>query len=224
MVTQPSYRVVKTDLHCHTQASYDSNTKYEDLIRRCKKEGIDKIAITDHDTIKGALKLKKLAPDLIIVGQEVRCLKGDIIGLFLTEEISKNLSLREAAKEIKKQGGLVYIPHLFDRLRSGIGRKGFEKIKDLVDIIEVFNGKTFWPSINKKAWKLAKKNKIIMAAGSDSHQVETIGKTFNELESFKTPQEFLLNLKNAKRTEHFLGFKAYFRSLIAILKSLIRKS
>lgn len=109
-------------------------------------------------------------------------------------------------------------------MRDGIGREGFEEIKDLVDIIEVFNGKTFWPPINRKAWILAKTEKKAMGVGSDSHQAETIGKTFIEIDDFNTPEEFLKNLENAKRTEKFLGFGVYARSMLALLKGLIRKS
>lgn len=215
--------MILADFHCHTKYSYDSDTSLEEAIRQCKEKGVQKIAITDHNTIEGALKAHQLAPEMIIIGEEISSTRGDIIGLFLRELVPEGLSARETATRIKAQGGLVYIPHPFDRIRAGIGEKGLEEIHDLIDIIEVFNGKTVFPSMNRKAWGYAKKHKFPMAAGSDSHQPGTIGETHNRIPDFQTPDELLQSLRQNKRTQEFLGLKVYVRSMWSLLKSLIRK-
>lgn len=212
---------LKIDFHCHTKYSYDSDTELGDIVEQCKKTGINKIAITDHGTIEGALEMQKMAPDLVIIGEEIRSTGGDIIGLFLKEVISEGLTPRQTAEAIKKQGGLVYVPHPFETIRSGIGKKGLGEIEDLIDIVEVFNGKTFWPPLNRRAYTWAKGHKKIMAAGSDSHQPQTIGAVFNEVSDFDGSNDLLQKLKNVKRTEQFLGFKVYVRSMISLIKSII---
>lgn len=224
MGIQPSFKILKIDLHCHTCHSYDSDTKLADIISRCDEKGIQKIAITDHGTIEGAIALQKMRPDLVIVGEEMRSTRGDIIGLFLTETIPDGLTPKETAEAIKKQGGLVYVPHPFDIARSGIGGKGLREIEHLIDIVEVFNGKTFWPPSNRKAHAWAKSHKKPMAAGSDSHQVDTIGAVYNEIPDFQDPNDLVEKLKTAKRTEKFLGFQVYARSMMSLVKSIVRNT
>jgi predicted metal-dependent phosphoesterase TrpH len=215
--------MIKVDFHCHTKYSPDSDTEPADIAKRCKEKGIDKIAITDHDSIEGALALKKIAPNLVIVGQEINAKGGEIIGLFLKKEIPAHLTPKETVNRIRGQGGLVYVPHPFDHFRAGLGQKGLDEIEKDIDIVEVFNGKTLIPAFNKKAYEYAKKKKKVMAAGSDSHQLETIGMTFNRIENFKNPKELLENLRKGKREQEYLGFGVYMRSAVSLIKSLLRK-
>jgi predicted metal-dependent phosphoesterase TrpH len=215
--------MLKVDLHCHTNFSYDSNIDPIELIKKCKEKGIDHLAITDHNVIGGAEKMKKLAPELIIVGEEISTTAGDIIGLFLTEWIPSRLSPEETIERIRAQKGLVYIPHAFDQFRAGIGLKVLNRIRNQIDIIEVFNSKTFVPAFDKKAYEYAMQYKLPMAAGSDTHQLNSLGNAYNEIGEFKTPLELREQLKKGKRIEKRTGLGVYLSSGLTAMKSYLKK-
>jgi len=189
---------IKVDLHLHTSFSRDSSIEMEELYKRCMKLGISKVAITDHNEIKGALKMKEKYPDFIIVGEEIMTKHGEIIGLFLKELIKPQQSAKQTIKQIKKQGGAVYIPHPFDKIRCNISSH-LDEIKDDIDIIEVFNSKVFFNITNKKALKYAEKNGFLKGAGSDAHALNQLGNTYIKMDDFNTKEEFLKSLK--KNTE-----------------------
>jgi predicted metal-dependent phosphoesterase TrpH len=212
---------IKIDLHSHTTSSLDSSIKIEELYDLCKKLGISKIAITDHNEIKGALKLKKMHPDFVIVGEEIMTNKGEIIGLFLKEFIKPRMSPEETIKEIRKQGGVVYIPHPFDPIRPNIGAY-IDKIKDDIDIIEVFNSKIVFKSSNTKARKYAKKNKLLMGAGSDAHAAFQLGRTYILMDDFDTKEEFLKNLKDSKIVGVRTTYKEFIKMGVYYVKNLIK--
>jgi len=141
--------LIRADLHVHTIYSGDCNTSLEQTIARCLDVGINCIAITDHNTIAGAVEMKRIAPFPVIVGNEIETSTGEIIGYFLAEEIPKGLPAAETARMIKEQGGLVCIPHPFDRLRrSTIHRQTLEELLPFIDIIEVLNSRltSLWRS------------------------------------------------------------------------------
>jgi len=193
--------VIKADLHIHTCYSPDSRAKIPDIIKRCLKIGLGCIAITDHNTIKGALEAKEEAPFLVIVGEEIRTREGEIIGYFLQEEIPPGLSPEETARLIKEQGGLVCIPHPFDSIRRSSALK-FEalcRIIDQVDIIEAFNARTFFPWDRKRALKLAEERNLPVSAGSDAHHPSEIGRMWMELPPFEnSPRNFLEALRRGR--------------------------
>ena len=133
-------RVLKIDLHMHTHFSPDSGAPSKSIIDRCLKKGLNCIAVTDHNTIRGAVEVQSTAPFSVIVGEEIRSSAGDIIGLFLQEEVPKGLSPLDTVEAIKDQGGLVMVPHPFDRFRpSAIKYGALEQILPYVDVFEVFN-------------------------------------------------------------------------------------
>jgi len=190
--------MIKVDFHIHTVYSKDSFNSINVIKKICKKKGIFPV-ITDHNTIKGALKLKNC-----IVGEEIKTKDGEIIGLFLNEEIKKGLSIEETVEKIKEQDGLVYVPHPFDKLRSCVKRLNFKK-----DIFEVFNSRSLFQVFNRKAFEYAKRHNILMAVGSDAHLPIEIGKSYVIMEEFNLEEkkELLRNLKNAKfHTEKSLPF------------------
>ena len=129
---------MRTDLHMHTHFSPDSEMSPQALVKRCVKVGLDCIAVTDHNTIEGAKEVKRIAPFTVIVGEEVGSSDGEITGLFLEEAVPRGLSPLETVKLIKAQGGLVSIPHPYDRFRgSVITPRGIEPYADIVEIFNV---------------------------------------------------------------------------------------
>lgn len=194
--------MIKVELHCHTNYSInDGVMKCETIIDLCNKNKINAIAITDHNEINGALKLKELAPNWlkVIIGEEIKTLQGDIIGLFINEKILPGQDIEKTIEIIKKQNGLVFVPHPFDRLRNNaVGEEILNQIKDKIDAVEVFNSRNVFASDNKKAQKWAKDNNLITFVGSDAHFPQELGFSTVEMLDFNNPDEFLINLKNAK--------------------------
>jgi len=190
--------MVKIDLHFHTYYSKDSIISMRTAVKLCKREGLEWLAITDHNTIKGAKMLALNNQPKIIIGEEITTKEGlEIIGLFLTEEIKPYMSVEETIEKIKEQGGVTYIPHPFDRLRN----YKFEPEKKLlkkIDIIEVFNSRVVFHSDNIRAFIYAKSVGKVFGAGSDAHTPFEIGNCFIEIENFNSEKEFLRNLKKGK--------------------------
>lgn len=211
------------DLHCHTEASPDSTIEIKKIIKICKKKNIQKLAITDHNVIEGALKSKKLAPDLIIIGEEISSCEGHIIALFINKHIPPHKSAIETVKDIKAQGGIVYIPHPFSSLRAGVGEKTLNQIRKYIDIIEVFNSRTFFSKENEKALRYAQKYNLLQGAGSDAHRESHLGKTFIKMRNFNTKKEFLENLKTAELTKKRARFTAFFAPIYVKLLHKIKK-
>ena len=195
--------MIKADLHVHTCYSIDCRTSLERIVDRCLETGINCLAVADHNTIKGALKLKEMAPFRIIIAEEIRTSRGELMGLFLSREVPQGLPPEEAIAQIKKQGGLVSIPHPFGRwpLRSS-KRLTTPEILSRVDIIEVFNARTPLPNGCNKAQGLALKYKLPASAGSDAHTAGEIGRAYVEMPEFNSPSDFLDSLSRGKISGH----------------------
>ena len=184
--------MLKTDLHIHTNFSHDSDMKPEALVSRCSEVGLNCIAVTDHNTIKGALAVKALADFQVIIGEEIASSGGEITGLFLDSEVSHGLSPIETVKRIKGQGGLVSIPHPFDRFRSKvIQRQALDDILPYVDIVEVFNARNSLAMDDRKASALAAEHNFLVSGVSDSHTLFEVGRVYVEMDEFDgTPEQF----------------------------------
>jgi predicted metal-dependent phosphoesterase TrpH len=191
--------MLKADLHIHTCYSMDCDTSLEQVIAQCTKLGIECVAIADHGTIQGALKLKEIAPFKVIVAEEILTPSGEIMGMFLTEEIPSNISSDEAIARIREQNGLICIPHPYDRFRiSALKGKALENIVPFADIIEVFNARTLTPGCTKKAQKLVIKHGKLASAGSDAHSPNEIGIAYVEIPEFNDKAGFLQSLAQGK--------------------------
>ena len=191
--------MLKVDLHMHTHFSRDSGAPSKSIVDRCVKMGLNYIAVTDHNTIRGALEVQSIAPFPVIVGEEIKSSAGDIIGLFLKEEIPKGLSPLETVDSIKSQGGLVMVPHPFDRLRpSAIKYDALREILPYVDIMEAFNAHDLLMRDNERAASFTHEHNLVAAAVSDSHTPLELGRTYMEVPDFDgTPGGFKDSLAQA---------------------------
>ncbi len=177
----------------HTRFSPDSDMSPERLVARCLKMGLDCVAVTDHNTIEGARAVESLAPFMVIIGEEVRSADGEVTGLFLKETVPPGLTAVETASRIKDQGGVVSIPHPFDRFRREvISREALDEVVPYVDVIEVFNSRNSLDADNRKAREFADEHGLLASAVSDAHIPLELGRTYVEMPEFDgTPERFL---------------------------------
>ncbi len=181
--TERPESLIRADFHCHTRYSLDATTAPAELVERAAAAGLDRIAITDHGEIEGALIARELDPARVIVGEEIRCAGGtELIGLFLTERIPYDLSVEETAARIRAQGGLVYAPHPFAYAR----RPAYHARAALAvaDIVEVFNSRAFLPTWNRRARQAATERGLPAAASSDAHFPHEIGRAYTNVPWF----------------------------------------
>jgi predicted metal-dependent phosphoesterase TrpH len=193
---------IDIDLHMHTDHSHDCATPVEVLLATARDQGLGAIAVTDHNEISGALEAAAKADRFgvkVIVGEEVKTAEqGEVIGLFLRERIPRGMTLAQTVAEIKRQGGLVYVPHPFDRMHAVPDYEHLLPILDDVDAIEVYNPRVAIGSFNEEAERFAAKYRIVAGAGSDSHVAAGLGSVRVRLHDFDGPQEFLEALRGAE--------------------------
>lgn len=170
----------RIDLHLHTEYSHDSVSRLADVARRARRAGLTHLAVTDHNTIEGALRMQEVSDLPVIVGEEVMTASGELIGLFLREPVAPGMTAAATAAAIHHQGGVVYLPHPTDPLRRAMRPEALAEIQDSVDIIEVFNSRCVLPSSNEKAVLLADKLPAVRAAASDAHTLGEIGRSYVE--------------------------------------------
>ena len=192
--------MLRADLHVHTEYSFDCGMSLQAIIDRCLKIGINCVAIADHGTIAGAVKLKEIAPFEVIVAEEILTPIGEIMGLFLTEEVPSGISAEDAIARIRAQKGLVGLPHPFDYVR-GINQRlrSLESLAPDVDVIEVFNARAL-PLVfpDRKARRLAQQHGLACIAGSDAHTAHEIGRAYVEMPEFNGSDEFRSALAQGK--------------------------
>ncbi len=196
--------MLRADLHVHTYFSHDCVTPLERVVDRCVWSGLNCIAVTDHNTIRGALAMKEMAPLTIIVGEEIKTADGDIIGLFLNEEVPSGLTAFATARRIRAQGALVSIPHPFDKFRSSVIRpEALEDILPLADIVEGFNARNILPQSDRMAMALAEAHNLAISAVSDAHTAREVGRTYVEMPEFDgTALGFLAALRQGTLVTH----------------------
>ncbi|HSS94382.1 MAG TPA: PHP domain-containing protein [Candidatus Dormibacteraeota bacterium] len=188
---------MRVDLHLHSRYSHDSRTTLEALIARSRECGLERIALTDHNSVEGALELARIAPELAIVGEEAKTREGELIGLFISRRLPPFLRPEEVMDLVHEMGGLTYIPHPFDRNRSHYSADRMVELADRIDIIEVHNP---WcePAANAAAARIAADLDKVTATGSDAHSTFELGRTWMEMESYAGVDDFLAKLRSAK--------------------------
>jgi predicted metal-dependent phosphoesterase TrpH len=214
-----AHPLIDVDLHMHTDHSWDCATPIEVLLASARSQGLGAIAVTDHNEISGALAARTLSEQngtragegngnrdgngnrhvKVIVGEEVKTAEqGEVIGLFIEEKIPRGLTLAETIAEIKRQGGLVYVPHPFDRMHSVPDYEHLLPVIDQIDLIEVFNSRVAINAFNEEAERFAAKYRIPAGAGSDSHVAQGLGSARLRMLDFDGPAEFMQSLRSAE--------------------------
>jgi predicted metal-dependent phosphoesterase TrpH len=190
---------IKVDLHVHTCYSKDCLLSLEEVIATAQRQGLGALAVLDHNAIEGALALQALAPFAVIVGEEIYTTEGEIAGMFLRELIPPGLTPSQTVVRIQEQGGLVYIPHPFERIRQArLNERALMDILDHVDAIEVLNARVMHPQDNERAKRFAQAYDLPAGAGSDAHSAGEIGQAYVEMPPFTDPDSVLRSLSEGK--------------------------
>ena len=182
-------RTCNVEFHCHTVYSKDSLTHPADLVKTCRRKGIDRVVVTDHNTIAGARAAQAIDPKLVIIGEEIMTTRGEILAAFVSEEIPKGLTPQETIRHLKDQGAFISVSHPFDRWRSGHWQEEdlLEILPD-IDAIEVYNSRCMLAEFNQKAQQFAERHHLAGTVGSDAHVAFELGQSLMELEPFESPE------------------------------------
>jgi predicted metal-dependent phosphoesterase TrpH len=182
--------MLRVEFHCHTRFSKDSLTHPRALVQTCRRKRIDRVVVTDHNTIAGARAAQALDPELVIVGEEIMTTRGEILAAFVSEEVPMGLSPKETLRRLKDQGAFISVSHPFDRWRSGGWQKAdlLEILPD-VDAIEVYNSRCMNLGFNREARGFAEEHNIAGTVGSDAHAAFELGRSLLLLEYFETPED-----------------------------------
>ena len=218
---------ILADLHLHTSWSHDCTVEVDELLDNAEAQGLGAIAVTDHNAFGGALEAVELARDrdlIVIPGEEVKTDgQGEVIGLFLSEEIPRGMSFADTVAAIKAQGGLVYLPHPFDRLHSIPDAATLRRHLADIDVFEVYNARLLFEGYNDEALRFARKYNLTMGAGSDAHVPQGLATGGVRMRAFDGPEEFLLSLRSAEILRRPKSL-AYLQSLkwVAQVKERVR--
>jgi predicted metal-dependent phosphoesterase TrpH len=207
--------MLKVEFHCHTLYSEDSLTRPKELVEACQKKRIDRVIVTDHNAIQGALEAKRLDPERVIVGEEILTTVGELLAAFVIEEIPQGLTPLEAIQRLKDQGAFISVSHPFDRMRSPWGEAGLLEILPHIDAIETFNARCLWPGFNWNAQAFARRHALPGTSGSDAHIVSELGAATLLLENFADADDLRKAMRKARPQNslsapwvHFASWKA----------------
>ena len=188
---------IRADFHTHTSFSDDGYQTPRELVEAARARRIDRVAVTDHHTLDGALRAHDVDPERVIVGEEITTSGGThIIGLYLTKRIAPRLPLERVVEEIRAQGGIVYLPHPFAYLRGG--REHFERAVSLVDIVEIWNSRAFYGPWNREATQEVRTRGLPEAGGSDGHFSAELGRAVTVLPTFSDAKTLKCAIRYAR--------------------------
>ena len=210
--------MITVELHSHTEASGDCLMRPADIVRTCGRKGIDRLAVTDHNTIAGALAVRALAPELVIVGEEVMTNQGELLAYFLTETVPAGLSPVETIERLRAQGAAISVSHPFDRLRHGAWQEAdLAAIMPLVDAIEVFNARCVYPEDNQRALAFAAEHGMLGTVGSDAHSHRELGRAVLQMELAGTPAELRAGFAAGRRVTRLSSPLIHLTSRAAVI-------
>jgi len=215
-----AWPLLRADLHTHTHFSHDSIASPQSLVEACRRKGINCLAVTDHNSIQGGLAALELADGdpIVIVGEEVRTAAGEVIGLFLSEEVPSGLSPDETVERIEAQGGVAGVPHPYDRLRLGLRHEEMVRLLPHISFIEALNARIIFPADNGRARRFAQGNGLAMSAGTDAHHPMEIGRCYVEMRPFQGPEDFLAALREGKLVGGLASPLVHLLSRYAVLR------
>jgi len=215
--------MLKLEFHCHTNASKDSLTRPEDLVKAARKKGLDRLIITDHNSIAGAVAAQRLDPELVIVGGEIMTTRGEILAAYVTEEIPAGLSPLETIRILREQGAFISVSHPFDAWRKGGWQEAdLLEITPHVDAIEIFNSRCMDPRFNQRAMAFAEKHNLPGTVGSDAHAIFEVGKSVVWLDPFQGPDGMREVIRQAKYQMKLSPWWVHFVSTYAKRKKKMR--
>jgi hypothetical protein len=197
-VHHESVEGIRVDLHNHTHFSPDSILSPERFVSEARDRHLDIIAVTDHNTTRGALEVRALADFPVIIGEEIKTADGEILGLFLEEEVPRDLPASETIARIKRQGGVVGVPHPFDSLRSALAHDVLLALIEQIDFIEALNARMVFSAHNRKAREFAVTHDKPITAGSDAHSQWEVARCYIEMPPFEGPGDFLDALRKGR--------------------------
>ena len=187
------------EFHCHTHASKDSLIRPVDLVSTARRKGIDRVVVTDHNSITGAREAQSIDPELIIIGEEIMTTKGEILAAFVSEEIPAYLTPQETIRRLKDQGAFISVSHPFDEMRKGGWKENdLLEILPFVDAMEVYNSRCMFPRFNRRAQEFAEKQNIAGTVGSDAHASFELGRSLLLLDQFTGPEGMRTVIRGAK--------------------------
>jgi predicted metal-dependent phosphoesterase TrpH len=219
--------MLRTEFHCHTIYSKDSLTRPADLVKASRRKGIDRVVVTDHNTIAGARAAQAIDPELVILGEEIATTRGEILAAYVNEEIPKGLTPHETIRRLKDQGAFISVSHPFDRWRSGHWQEEdlLEILPD-VDAIEVFNSRCMLPQFNREAQQFAEKHHLAGTVGSDAHTAFELGQSLMQLEPFEGPEGLRSVIRrgipNVRRSPAWVRFTSRYAVVYKKLKGYRR--
>ncbi|MBC7876870.1 MAG: PHP domain-containing protein [Anaerolineales bacterium] len=211
------------EFHCHTRASKDSLTLPADLVATCRRKGIDRVVVTDHNSIAGAREAQTIDPELVIIGEEIMTTKGEILAAFVREEIPAHLTPEETIKILKEQGAFISVSHPFDELREGGWQENdLLEILPFVDAIEVYNSRCMYPRFNRRAREFAEKHNIAGTVGSDAHAAFELGRSLLLLDQFEDAEGMRQVIRGANMQVKWSPWWFHLTSRYASMKKKIK--
>jgi hypothetical protein len=218
-------KLVRVEFHCHTRYSKDSLLEPQTLLQACRRKKINRIVITDHNSIEGAQRAKEIDPQRVIIGEEVMTQSGELLAVFVQELIPPGLTVEETIRRLRDQNAFICVSHPFDQMRNGHwDLAALEEIAPLVDAIETFNARCVLPEANKKAQEFAAKHGKLQIAGSDAHTAFELGKATLRLPDFQDADGLRESLEHAQAEVsasppwiHFTSRYAVWRKTLARL-------
>lgn len=216
--------MITLEFHCHTSASKDSLTRPEDLVNTARRKGLDRLVITDHNSIQGALTAQRLDPELVIVGEEIMTTKGEILAAFMQEEIPPGLTPEETIRRLKEQGAFISVSHPYDTHRKG-GWKEADLLEIIphVDAIEVFNSRCMDSRFNHRAELFARRYNLAGTVGSDAHGAFEVGTSVMLLDPFEGPDGMRKVIRQAKFRTKLSPWWVHLVSRYASIKKKINR-
>ena len=206
---------IKADFHVHSIASWDSLSRGEDLYRRAKEIGLGKLIFTDHNSIAEGVRMQKMYPDFVIVGEEILTSKAEILAIFVKEEVPKDIEPLEAFKRLRDQGAFISLSHPYAPMRFRWTEEEMEEYLPYLDAIEIANARCI-PGMNRSAANFAAEHGLCGTAGSDAHGVSELGAMGLELPDFNMPDELRASIRSAKvfGKESPFGVRVYSRGAV----------
>jgi predicted metal-dependent phosphoesterase TrpH len=213
---------LRVEFHCHTIFSKDGLTTLKGLVDTCHRKGLDRVIVTDHNTIAGALAAHALDPELVIVGEEIMTNRGEILAAFVTEAIPRGLSPQETIRRLREQGAFISVSHPFDSWRSGAWKlEDLLEIAPLVDAIEVFNARCLSANENLQALEFARQHNLPGTAGSDAHATFELGAACLVTPPFTGPDELRSVVGQGKVQGRLSPFWVHFASSYARMRKKV---